>query len=122
VISNLATLEYVKSTSFGGLLCAGVAAIVYYHYGPFLAPHISSVVFISFFALLGAGLQNVIQRMLGFVSPTAAKIIGFYENLAEITALRRMGFISESKYRELTEKIVDNRFVNESARKLSSGH
>jgi hypothetical protein len=121
LIPSLSSLEYLRSLSFGGLISAGVAALIYFHYFDFFAPHITSIVFITFFGLLGAGLQNVIQRILGVVSPSVGRVIGFYENLAEVTALHRVGLISEARYEELIAKIVEKRFLGESTRQLPPG-
>jgi hypothetical protein len=118
VFGKLHIIESLRSISFGGLLLAGIAGVVYILLVRQLSPHVTLYSFVSFFALFGAGLQGVIESVIKFIIPGVSKRLSFCDDLRELTRLKNNGVLTRQQYEVLIERRAEIRFLGDTNVKL----
>ena len=103
-------LHSLRALSFGGLIGAGLGALVFFQFQPYLAT-INPYLFIGTFAALGTGFQQSIHGVLAFVFKPIFQFLAFYEKLLELSALASQGKITEEKHDEIVNQLVEERFL-----------
>jgi hypothetical protein len=97
--------------SFGGLLCAGIAALVYFSFPAFFV-NVNVYLFISAFGILGAALQQVVEKGIALILGPIGRFISFYENLLELALLKRKRVLTEEHHQAIVNKLCEQRFLN----------
>lgn len=103
-------LETIRSLSFGGLVGAGVGAIVYYRF-PNTLGFIKDYWFIGACGAIGTASQQAIQGVLNIVFKPVFGFLRFHEKIFELDRLERTGRISPTKHQELVDKLCEKRFL-----------
>lgn len=105
-------IDALRSLSFGGLVSTGIGGIIYFFIFPrLLVPIVAAKTFVIFCGLLGAGTQQALRGLFRNVVTPVGKFILYYEKLLELNKLRENNVISEEKYRQLIDRLTEERFV-----------
>lgn len=110
MIQGFNYLDFFRSLSFGGLLGAGVAGIIYLKF-----PYFHSVVglksFMLYGGLVGAGAQRGIEAFINALISPIGQFIIYYEKLIELELLLSSEKVSIEQYRTINEKLTEVRFL-----------
>jgi len=104
-------LESIRAFSFGGLVAAGIGAIIYFSFQAKLA-FISPYWFIGGCGALGTAGQQAIHGVLNIIFKPLFRFIDFHRKLYELDRLARSGRISADRHEELIHKLCEKRFLN----------
>jgi hypothetical protein len=108
-ISTSSLIVFFRSLSFGGLLFAGVGALVAFRFPELAQGH--PYVFMLACGLVGASLERVIAKVANFIFGPMGRLLSFYESLLELGILRTQGAIDEKAHHELVQKLCEKRFI-----------
>jgi hypothetical protein len=103
-------LESLRALSFGGLVAAGIGAIIYLKFHTTLG-FINQYWFIGACAAIGTAAQQAIQGILTLVFKPVFGFLKFHEKILELDRLERSGRISADKHQELVDKLCEKRFL-----------
>ena len=101
-------LAGIRTLGFGSVLGAGLCAFIYVRF-PGALPGCKDIVqAIQIGALIGAGVCQLIDKMIGTLIRPLTREIGLYVRLLEIWSLKR--HTGKTFTAELTKKVVEEHF------------
>lgn len=110
MIQGFNYLDFFRSLSFGGLVGAGIAGIIYLKI-PFLQTLTSLPAFMTYGGIAGAGAQRAIEAVINFIVAPIGRFIAYYEKLIELNFLLQWKKISEEEYKTINKKLTETRFL-----------
>jgi hypothetical protein len=103
-------METLRSLTFGGLVGAGIGALMYLQYSSFLV-YLGPYWFIGGCAGLGTAIQQAIERTLHFIFKPTFRVITFHEKLQELDQLREQRRINTTTYEHLIKSLCEKRYL-----------
>jgi hypothetical protein len=98
-------VKYVRSFGFGGLLCGGLAGLLFIFFPDSFPQHLTLEVVMLIAATLGASAQRFTYALI-------FKPLRYYTSLAQLVMLRR--HIGEKTYSEIIRQLTLTYFLGES--------
>jgi hypothetical protein len=114
-VINLNFLTFFRALSFGGLVGSGVAGLLYLKFPQVFAGVVGIKTFIFFGACLGAGCQQLIEKLVGLVLKPVSDFISYYEKLVELAILRQTGQINDKEHASIVFQLTEQRFLGKRA-------
>lgn len=103
-------LDFFRALSFGGLVGAGIAGIIYLK-SPYFHSSTSLKSFMFYGGLIGAGAQRGIEAIINTILFPLGRFIAYYERLVELSLLLHWGKISDDEYETIIRKLTEARFL-----------
>jgi len=110
-------VAFLRSLSFGGLLGAFIAGIIYLKFPYFQSLTVLPTAMV-YGGLAGAGCQRAIESVVNFVIAPIGRFVSFYEKLIELELLLYFNKISPDHYQAIRAKLTEERFLGSSSNKL----
>jgi hypothetical protein len=110
-----ASIEFIRSLGFGGLLGAGSVGLVYALFPTLIAAPMQLEQLLVVGGLLGAGLHGLINRALvkSVLSPLASTV-GLYSQILQILALTKLKVIPKARSSQLISSLTERYFLSPS--------
>lgn len=106
-------LEQLNKLGFGFAMGAGLAGIVYLFLNSIFTIDASVLIFIYSGGALGLGLNRLIDKLIKSILNPIYSYIRFYFSLLEIVWLKNLNFLNADLAKNITQKLIYRRFLNE---------
>jgi hypothetical protein len=110
MIQGFNYLEFFRSLTFGGLVGAGIAGIIFLKI-PYLQTITSLPAIMAYGGVAGAGAQRAIESVINFVIAPFGRFITYYEKLIELQFLYNWDKVSYEQYTIINAKLTQARFL-----------